>query len=169
MATKHRPFHLVVFGASGFTGQFVTEEVAREQADVPGGSRLPWAVAGRSREKLQQVLERAALKLGKGGAAGRAPTLGAPVAWRECLPLGAALGLPEPRWRTGRGQRRFVQCRGFVLLPTFKNKISQRPLNFSLSLGSPTGEIVDNFSWVFFVPPHSRALVQREASRYLVS
>ncbi|XP_053769412.1 saccharopine dehydrogenase-like oxidoreductase [Desmodus rotundus] len=65
MATKHRPFHLVVFGASGFTGQFVTEEVAREQADVPGGSRLPWAVAGRSREKLQQVLERAALKLGK--------------------------------------------------------------------------------------------------------
>ncbi|XP_035871980.1 saccharopine dehydrogenase-like oxidoreductase isoform X2 [Phyllostomus discolor] len=65
MATKRRPFHLVVFGASGFTGQFVTEEVAREQVDAQEGSRLPWAVAGRSREKLQQVLDRAALKLGR--------------------------------------------------------------------------------------------------------
>lgn len=67
MATAQRPFHLVVFGASGFTGQFVTEEVAREQVDPEGNCRLPWAVAGRSREKLQGVLERAALKLGKGG------------------------------------------------------------------------------------------------------
>ncbi|XP_036925297.1 saccharopine dehydrogenase-like oxidoreductase [Sturnira hondurensis] len=65
MATNRRLFHLVVFGASGFTGQFVTEEVAREQVVAQGGSRLPWAVAGRSREKLQQVLERAALKLGR--------------------------------------------------------------------------------------------------------
>lgn len=66
MATEQRPFHLVVFGASGFTGQFVTEEVAREQVDPERSSRLPWAVAGRSREKLQRVLEKAALKLGKG-------------------------------------------------------------------------------------------------------
>ncbi|KAM5204776.1 saccharopine dehydrogenase-like oxidoreductase isoform 2-T2 [Hipposideros larvatus] len=65
MATAQRPFHLVVFGASGFTGQFVTEEVAREQVDPEGNCRLPWAVAGRSREKLQGVLERAALKLGR--------------------------------------------------------------------------------------------------------
>lgn len=65
MATTQRPFHLVVFGASGFTGQFVTEEVAREQVDPEGNCRLPWAVAGRSREKLQGVLERAALKLGR--------------------------------------------------------------------------------------------------------
>ncbi|XP_011382823.1 saccharopine dehydrogenase-like oxidoreductase, partial [Pteropus vampyrus] len=65
MATTQRPFHLVVFGASGFTGQFVTEEVAREQVDPEGNSRLPWAVAGRSAEKLQRVLERAALKLGR--------------------------------------------------------------------------------------------------------
>lgn len=70
MATAQRPFHLVVFGASGFTGQFVTEEVAREQVDPEGNCRLPWAVAGRSREKLQGVLERAALKLGKGGGVG---------------------------------------------------------------------------------------------------
>nr|XP_024646396.1 saccharopine dehydrogenase-like oxidoreductase isoform X2 [Macaca nemestrina] len=65
MATEQRPFHLVVFGASGFTGQFVTEEVAREQVDPERSSRLPWAVAGRSREKLQRVLEKAALKLGR--------------------------------------------------------------------------------------------------------
>ncbi|XP_004578545.2 saccharopine dehydrogenase-like oxidoreductase [Ochotona princeps] len=65
MATEQRPFHLVVFGASGFTGQFVTEEVAREQVAPERSSRLPWAVAGRSREKLQRVLERAALKLGR--------------------------------------------------------------------------------------------------------
>ncbi|XP_032098077.1 saccharopine dehydrogenase-like oxidoreductase isoform X1 [Sapajus apella] len=65
MATAERPFHLVVFGASGFTGQFVTEEVAREQVDPERSSRLPWAVAGRSWEKLQRVLERAALKLGR--------------------------------------------------------------------------------------------------------
>ncbi|XP_012499793.1 PREDICTED: saccharopine dehydrogenase-like oxidoreductase [Propithecus coquereli] len=71
MATEQRPFHLVVFGASGFTGQFVTEEVAREQVDPERSSRLPWAVAGRCRERLQRVLERAALKLGKGGRVGR--------------------------------------------------------------------------------------------------
>jgi short subunit dehydrogenase-like uncharacterized protein len=65
MATEQRPFQLVVFGASGFTGQFVAEEVAREQATPERSSRLPWAVAGRSREKLQRVLERAALKLGR--------------------------------------------------------------------------------------------------------
>nr|XP_058924978.1 saccharopine dehydrogenase-like oxidoreductase isoform X2 [Kogia breviceps] len=65
MATQQRPFHLVVFGASGFTGQFVTEEVAREQVSPERSSRLPWAVAGRSREKLQRVLERAAMKLGR--------------------------------------------------------------------------------------------------------
>ncbi|KAK7815297.1 hypothetical protein U0070_019141 [Myodes glareolus] len=65
MATEQRPYHLVVFGASGFTGQFVTEEVAREQMTAEQSSRLPWAVAGRSKEKLQQVLEKAALKLGR--------------------------------------------------------------------------------------------------------
>ncbi|KAG3257970.1 saccharopine dehydrogenase-like oxidoreductase [Ictidomys tridecemlineatus] len=65
MATEQRPFQLVVFGASGFTGQFVTEEVAREQGAPDRSSPLPWAVAGRSREKLQRVLEKAALKLGR--------------------------------------------------------------------------------------------------------
>lgn len=62
MATKQRPFYLV---ASGFTSQFMTEEVAQEQVDLEGCTCLPWAMAGRSHEKLQQVLERAALKLGR--------------------------------------------------------------------------------------------------------
>lgn len=77
MATQRRTFQLVVFGASGFTGQFVTEEVAREQVSPERSSRLPWAVAGRSREKLLRVLERAALKLGR-------PTLSSEVGIITC-------------------------------------------------------------------------------------
>ncbi|NXC24926.1 SCPDL oxidoreductase, partial [Campylorhamphus procurvoides] len=57
-----RPYDLVVFGASGFTGQFVVEEVARAAAAAGEGQLcggpLRWAVAGRSREKLRAVLER---------------------------------------------------------------------------------------------------------------
>ncbi|XP_076219829.1 saccharopine dehydrogenase-like oxidoreductase [Aptenodytes patagonicus] len=60
-----RPYELVVFGASGFTGQFVVEEVARAAAGGELRGALRWAVAGRSREKLQAVLERAAERLGK--------------------------------------------------------------------------------------------------------
>lgn len=64
MATE-RPFHLVVFGASGFTGQYVVQEVARVAAEDELRGSLRWAVAGRSREKLQEVIEKAADKLGK--------------------------------------------------------------------------------------------------------
>ncbi|NWU60676.1 SCPDL oxidoreductase, partial [Pterocles burchelli] len=60
-----RPYELVVLGASGFTGQFVVEEVARAAAGGALRGPLRWAVAGRSREKLQAVLERAAQRLGK--------------------------------------------------------------------------------------------------------
>ncbi|XP_054626111.1 saccharopine dehydrogenase-like oxidoreductase [Dunckerocampus dactyliophorus] len=59
-----RPYHLVIFGASGFTGQFVVEEVARTVSEGPQGN-LKWAVAGRSKKKLEQVLEQAASVLGK--------------------------------------------------------------------------------------------------------
>ncbi|XP_041109567.1 saccharopine dehydrogenase-like oxidoreductase [Polyodon spathula] len=59
-----RDYQLVVFGASGFTGQFVVEEVARNSAEGPKGT-LKWAVAGRSRQKLEQVLDQAAGNLGK--------------------------------------------------------------------------------------------------------
>lgn len=61
--TPSRPFHIVVFGATGFTGQFVVEEVARCAAEGPSGSALRWAVAGRSRRRLEEVLKRAADRL----------------------------------------------------------------------------------------------------------
>ncbi|XP_070828396.1 saccharopine dehydrogenase-like oxidoreductase [Chaetodon trifascialis] len=62
--TSSRPYHLVIFGASGFTGQFVVEEVARTLSEGPKGS-LKWAVAGRSKQKLEKVLEQAATVLSK--------------------------------------------------------------------------------------------------------
>ncbi|MBN3296436.1 SCPDL oxidoreductase, partial [Amia calva] len=67
MATSRsssRPYDIIVFGASGFTGQFVVEEVARTSAEGPKGT-LKWAVAGRSRQKLEKVLEQAAAVLSK--------------------------------------------------------------------------------------------------------
>ncbi|KAL0969322.1 hypothetical protein UPYG_G00225560 [Umbra pygmaea] len=62
--SSSRPYHIVIFGASGFTGQFVVEEVARTMSEGPNGT-LKWAVAGRSRPKLEKVLEQAAETLGK--------------------------------------------------------------------------------------------------------
>ncbi|XP_031586758.1 saccharopine dehydrogenase-like oxidoreductase [Oreochromis aureus] len=62
--SSSRPYHLVIFGASGFTGQFVVEEVARTASEGPKGS-LKWAVAGRSKQKLEKVLEQAAGALSK--------------------------------------------------------------------------------------------------------
>uniref|UniRef100_A0A8D0BT98 Saccharopine dehydrogenase-like oxidoreductase n=1 Tax=Salvator merianae TaxID=96440 RepID=A0A8D0BT98_SALMN len=64
MATD-RPFQLVVFGASGFTGQYVVQEVARVAAEDELRGSLRWAVAGRSQDKLQSVVDKAAEKLGK--------------------------------------------------------------------------------------------------------
>ena len=54
-------YDFVVFGATGFTGQFVVEEIARI-ADEEAG--LTWAVAGRSMEKLQKVLSNASKSTG---------------------------------------------------------------------------------------------------------
>ncbi|XP_040920320.1 saccharopine dehydrogenase-like oxidoreductase isoform X2 [Toxotes jaculatrix] len=61
--TSQRPYHIIIFGATGFAGQFVVEEVARCAAERPGGSPLIWAVAGRSRQRLEGVLEQAAGRL----------------------------------------------------------------------------------------------------------
>jgi short subunit dehydrogenase-like uncharacterized protein len=44
-----RPYDVVLLGATGFTGQLVAEELARE----PG--RLRWAVAGRDAHKLRDI------------------------------------------------------------------------------------------------------------------
>jgi len=45
-----RPFDIVLFGATGFTGSLTAEYLARH---APEGTR--WALAGRSREKLEAV------------------------------------------------------------------------------------------------------------------
>uniref|UniRef100_A0A672PE70 Saccharopine dehydrogenase-like oxidoreductase n=1 Tax=Sinocyclocheilus grahami TaxID=75366 RepID=A0A672PE70_SINGR len=60
----YRPYHIIIFGASGFTGQFVVEEVARTASEGPKGN-LKWAVAGRNRTKLEKVVEQAAEALSK--------------------------------------------------------------------------------------------------------
>nr|XP_057920503.1 saccharopine dehydrogenase b [Doryrhamphus excisus] len=61
--TSSRPYHIIVFGASGFTGKFIAEEVARYAAESSGNDRLTWAVAGRSRARLEAVLKQVANKL----------------------------------------------------------------------------------------------------------
>jgi short subunit dehydrogenase-like uncharacterized protein len=50
-----RRFDVVLWGATGFTGALVAEYLAAHY----GGGELRWAIAGRSREKLEKV--RAAL------------------------------------------------------------------------------------------------------------
>ncbi|BFZ07594.1 hypothetical protein BsWGS_10633 [Bradybaena similaris] len=54
-------FGLIVYGASGFTGQYTVDEVAR----VAEEEKLTWAVAGRSVQKIQTVLEQASVRTGK--------------------------------------------------------------------------------------------------------
>lgn len=54
-----REFAIVVFGASGFTGQFVVREVARNCK-----GKFKWAVAGRNKEKLEKVLQETNSELG---------------------------------------------------------------------------------------------------------
>jgi short subunit dehydrogenase-like uncharacterized protein len=49
---NNRPFHIVVWGASGFTGRLVCEHVAQ---DYHG--KISWAMAGRSKEKLESIRE----------------------------------------------------------------------------------------------------------------
>ena len=47
----NREFDVVIYGATGFTGQLVAEYVAQAH----GGSELKWAMAGRNLTKLEQV------------------------------------------------------------------------------------------------------------------
>ncbi|XP_013786030.1 saccharopine dehydrogenase-like oxidoreductase isoform X2 [Limulus polyphemus] len=63
MATKEgREFDLVVFGATGVTGQYVVEEVARIYKE----ENIKWAVAGRNVDKLRNVLTESANNVGEG-------------------------------------------------------------------------------------------------------
>ncbi|CAL1548698.1 unnamed protein product [Lymnaea stagnalis] len=54
-------YDIVLFGASGFTGQYTVDEVAR----VAEEESLTWAIAGRSMEKLQKALSEASSRTGK--------------------------------------------------------------------------------------------------------
>ena len=58
---KAEKYDIVVFGASGFTGQFVVEELARTIDD----EHLKWAIAGRNMKKLQAVLANASEHTGE--------------------------------------------------------------------------------------------------------
>ena len=51
MPTADKPFDIVVFGASGYTGRLVAEYLAAEYGDTD----LTWAMAGRSLDKLASV------------------------------------------------------------------------------------------------------------------
>lgn len=54
-------FDIIVFGATGFTGQFVVDEVAKVAED----ESVSWAIAGRNMEKLQNVLQESSKRTGK--------------------------------------------------------------------------------------------------------
>lgn len=46
-----RPYQIAVFGATGYTGKFVVEELKKRQT-----KGVAWAVAGRNKDKLKAVL-----------------------------------------------------------------------------------------------------------------
>lgn len=55
-------YDIVVFGATGYTGTYVVEEIARTVEEEKG---LKWAIAGRSSSKLKGVLSTASRNTGK--------------------------------------------------------------------------------------------------------
>lgn len=61
MATNaEKEFDIIIFGATGFTGKYVVEYVAKISKD-----QLKWAVAGRSANKLAEVLAEVSVISGK--------------------------------------------------------------------------------------------------------
>ncbi|KAI5357214.1 Putative saccharopine dehydrogenase, NADP binding domain, NAD(P)-binding domain superfamily [Septoria linicola] len=52
MSESQRQYELVVFGATGYTGKYTAEHVARQ---LP--TNLKWAIAGRTQSKLQAVAD----------------------------------------------------------------------------------------------------------------
>ena len=52
LTQNDREFDLILFGASGATGQFAVEELARTART----DRIKWAIMGRNAQKLSQVL-----------------------------------------------------------------------------------------------------------------
>ena len=52
-----RAYHLVIYGATGFTGQLVAKYLAGHARARSAKDPLRWALAGLSREKLQRVAD----------------------------------------------------------------------------------------------------------------
>ena len=50
-----REFDFVLFGATGFTGKYVAEELDRIQKE--GKRSFKWAAAGRNEERVKEALE----------------------------------------------------------------------------------------------------------------
>jgi short subunit dehydrogenase-like uncharacterized protein len=51
---------ILIFGATGYTGQYVIEEMARKGKEFG----LKWGIAGRTVDKLKQVLQQASIMTG---------------------------------------------------------------------------------------------------------
>lgn len=51
---RDRPYDVIVWGATGFTGRLVVEYLAER---YPVGETLRWAVAGRDQGRLEKVLD----------------------------------------------------------------------------------------------------------------
>jgi len=49
-----RKYDVIVYGATGFTGELVVEYLASHYSS--GATAINWAVAGRSKQKLEQLL-----------------------------------------------------------------------------------------------------------------
>ncbi len=56
-----REYDFIIFGATGFTGQYVAEEVAR----IADEEHVSWAVAGRNVDKLKAILANVEKATGK--------------------------------------------------------------------------------------------------------
>ena len=55
---KKREFHLVIFGATGFTGLRIAKYLFNlRKTTIHGTEPLRWAIAGRSEAKLNKVLQ----------------------------------------------------------------------------------------------------------------
>lgn len=56
-----RQFDIIIYGASGFTGQFVVEELAHcaNSDELNKNDNIRWAIAGRNKNKLTSVLNEA--------------------------------------------------------------------------------------------------------------
>ena len=51
---SNKQYDVVVYGATGFTGQLVVEYLAQH---YPTSTQLKWAIAGRNLQKLSQIKE----------------------------------------------------------------------------------------------------------------